>query len=141
MSVAEDVHPFSIFFVPEIGLNDDAMVGRTVFKVALVGNLTDSDHSIAGREVRNIVDLSRPRLQANKKPLHGLADLVAALIDLAARPNEEDVGAARKQAHDFFRVEQPVPFEELSVQFLVCRKNVARQSLRGLRLRGNGQAA
>jgi len=31
MSVAEDVHPFSIFFAPEIGPDDDALIRRTAF--------------------------------------------------------------------------------------------------------------
>src|SRR5260370_38481812 len=105
------------------------------------GNLTDGDPSLPGREVSNMVDSSGDRLQAGKELFPGLADLVAALKEVAARPNEEDVGAARKQAHYFFCVEQPVSFEELSVQLLVCGDNIIRQSLRGLRVCTNGHAA
>src|SRR5712664_2585095 len=129
MSVAEDVHPFSIFFAPEIGPDDDGLVGRSTFELAMVGDLTDGDHSIAGREVGNMVDFSVDRLQAGKELFPSLADLVTALREVAGRPNEEYVGAARKQAHYFFRVEQPVPFEELSVQLLVCGNNIVWQSL------------
>src|SRR5260370_15238206 len=100
----------------------------------MVGDLTDGDHSIPGSEVSNMVDLSVDRLQAGKELFPGLADLVAALKEVAARPNEEDVGAARKQAHYFFCVEQPVSFEELSVQPLACGDSIVRQRLRGLRL-------
>jgi hypothetical protein len=31
MRVTEDVYSFSVFFVPEIGPNDDALVGRAAF--------------------------------------------------------------------------------------------------------------
>src|SRR5260370_36112450 len=107
----------------------------------MVGDLTDGDHSIPGSEVSNMVDLSVDRLQAGKELFPGLADLVAALKDVAARPNEEDVGAARKQAHYFFCVEQPVCFEALLVQLLVCGDNIIRQSLRVLGVCTDGPAA
>jgi len=44
-----------------------------------------------------------------------LADLVGAFVEFAIRSNEKDVGAAGEQAHHFFRIEQPVSFEELVV--------------------------
>jgi len=140
MSVAKHVYPFPILFVAEIGPDDDALVRHATLWVAMVSYLTDGDHSIARREVRNMVDLSMNSLQAGKEPFPSLADLVTAPMKFAVRRDEEDVGAARKQAHYFVGVEQSMPFEQLSVQFLVCGKNVRRQSVR-LRVCGYGYDA
>ena len=53
----------------------------------------------------------------------------------------KDVGAACKQAHHFFRIEQPVPFEELVVELLVRSDNVVWQGSGGLAVRNNGDSA
>ena len=79
MSVAKNVHPFSIFPVPKIGPDHDALVGFIAFQLAIVGNLTDPDHSIASREVLNMVDLSVNGLQSGEELFPGFADLVATL--------------------------------------------------------------
>jgi hypothetical protein len=42
-------------------------------------------------------------------------------------------GLLVKQAHYFCRVEQPMPFKKLVVQFLICGKHITGQSIRGLR--------
>jgi len=68
----------------------------------MVGDLTDGDHSIPSREVSNVIDLSVDRLQASKELFPSLADLVTALREVAGRPNEEYVGAARKTSPLFF---------------------------------------
>jgi hypothetical protein len=62
------------------------------------------------------------------------ADFVVAPKQVAtARRNEENFGAARKQAHYFFRVKQSVPFKKLMVQFLICGKHITGQNIGSLR--------
>ena len=141
MSVAEDVHPFSIFFAPEIGPNDYALLGFPIFELAIVGHLADGEHPFALAPVRNVVDLSVDGLQARKKPHPSLADLVGAFVEFAIRSNEKDVGAAGKQAQRFFRVEQSVSFEELVVELPVRSNNVARQGSGVLAVRSNADIA
>jgi hypothetical protein len=87
-----------------------------------------------------MVNLSMNRLQAGKKASPTLANLVETLIELAVRRDKKYVGAARKQTNHFVGIEQPMPFEQLVVQFLICGKNVGRQSVR-LRVRRNGNGA
>ncbi|SRR6266567_3215258 len=135
MGVTKDVNPFPVLLVPEISPDDDALVGCTTFGMTMISYLTDSDHSIARKQVGNMVDLTMDRLQAGKESLPTLADLVMTLIEFAVRRDEEDIGAVSKQVHHFVGVEQSMSFEQLSVQFLVCCKNVGRQCVR-LRVHG-----
>jgi hypothetical protein len=130
--MAEDVHPPSIFLVPEIGPYDHASLGRTAFYLAVVGDLTHRDYTVAGRAVRNMVDLAMDRDQAGKEPFPSLAHFVATPMEIAIGRNKKDVVTAGKQGHHLFRVEQPVSFKKLMVKFLVCGDRLTRQSIRGL---------
>ncbi len=119
MGMPEHVHPFPIFLVPEIGPDDDTLFRITTLQSSMVGDLTESDHSIACRKILNMVNLSMDRLKGGKELFPSLAHFVDPPMEFASRRNKEYAGTARKQSHHLFRVEQSVAFEELVVQFLV----------------------
>jgi len=104
MGMPEDVHPLPIFFAPEIR-PDDALFRITTFQLSVVGYLTESDHSIACRQILNMVNLSVDRLKGGKELLLSLAHFVESPMEFAPWRNEEYVGTARKQGHHLVRVE------------------------------------
>ena len=105
MGMPEDIHPFPIFFAPEICPDDDTLFRITAFQLSMVGDLTESDHSIACRQVLNMVNLSMDRLKGGKELFPILPHFVEPPMEFALRPNEEYVGTARKRGHYLVCVE------------------------------------
>jgi hypothetical protein len=105
MGMPEDVHPFPIFFAPEIRPDDDALFRIPTFQLSMVGDLTESDHSIARRQILNMVNFPMDGLKGGKELFPSLAHFVEPPMEFALRPNEEYVGTARKQGHYLVCVE------------------------------------